>query len=91
MIPGDQQQFFSGQSYPQQPGYNVGFAPQPAVAPGFHPSAFAPSPEAAGYVPYDAESATVKGFDFSDQSIRRGFIKKVYSILTVRTAGSMHL
>ncbi|XP_058124573.1 protein lifeguard 1-like [Anopheles ziemanni] len=83
---GDQQQFFSGQSYPQQPGYNVGFAPQPAVAPGFHPSAFAPSPEAAGYAPYDAESTTAKGFDFSDQSIRRGFIKKVYSILTVQLA-----
>lgn len=83
---GDQQQFFSGQTYPQQPGYNVGFAPQPAVAPGFHPSAFPPSPGAGGYVPYDAESATVKGFDFNDQSIRRGFIKKVYSILTVQLA-----
>lgn len=84
---GDQQQFFSGQAYPQQQGYNVGFAPQAAaMPPGFHPSAFAPSPEAAGYVPYDAESATVKGFDFNDQSIRRGFIKKVYSILTLQLA-----
>uniref|UniRef100_A0AAG5DB88 Uncharacterized protein n=1 Tax=Anopheles atroparvus TaxID=41427 RepID=A0AAG5DB88_ANOAO len=83
---GDQQQFFSGQTYPQQPGYNVGFAPQPAMAPGFHPSAFAPSPGAAGYSPYDEESATVKGFDFNDQTIRRGFIKKVYSILTVQLA-----
>lgn len=30
------------------------------------------------------ESGEVKGFDFSDQSIRRGFIRKVYSILTVQ-------
>jgi protein lifeguard len=35
-----------------------------------------------GYVdPEDPEG--VKGFDFSDQSIRRGFIRKVYSILMV--------
>ncbi|XP_049299789.1 protein lifeguard 1-like [Anopheles funestus] len=82
---GDQQQFFSGTSYPQQPGYGVGFAPQPGMQPGMHPSAFASSagtPD--GYTPYDAESASVKGFDFNDQSIRRGFIKKVYSILTLQ-------
>lgn len=30
------------------------------------------------------ENGEVKGFDFSDQSIRRGFIRKVYSILTVQ-------
>uniref|UniRef100_A0A182Q3F2 Uncharacterized protein n=1 Tax=Anopheles farauti TaxID=69004 RepID=A0A182Q3F2_9DIPT len=98
---GDQQQFFSGNAYPQQPGYGIGFAPGvqqgmgsgmqpgmgPGMAPGFHPSTFAPaagSPE--GYTPYDAESATVKGFDFNDQSIRRGFIKKVYSILSMQLA-----
>ncbi|XP_058178074.1 protein lifeguard 1-like [Anopheles ziemanni] len=71
---------------PQQLECKEGFASQPLVAPGFHPSVFAPPPEAAEGVPYDAESATVKGFDFSDQSIRRGFIKKVYSILTVQLA-----
>ncbi|EAA44040.2 AGAP005528-PB [Anopheles gambiae str. PEST] len=85
---GDQQQFFSsGTSYPQQqPGYGIGFAPQQAgMQPGFHPSAFAPSAGSPdGYSPYDAESATVKGFDFNDQTIRRGFIKKVYSILTLQ-------
>ncbi|XP_053672905.1 protein lifeguard 1-like [Anopheles nili] len=88
---GDQQQFFGGPSYPQQPGYNIGFAPQPGMQPGmqpgFHPSAFAPSggsPE--GYAPYDAESTSVKGFDFNDQTIRRGFIKKVYAILTSQVA-----
>ncbi|XP_052894610.1 protein lifeguard 1-like [Anopheles moucheti] len=86
---GDQQQFFSSSSYPQQPGYGIGFAPQPGVQPGMqpgmHPSAFASSagtPE--GYSPYDAESASVKGFDFNDQTIRRGFIRKVYAILTLQ-------
>lgn len=39
---------------------------------------------------YDAEDPTmgssddgVKGFDFSEESIRKGFIRKVYFILTV--------
>lgn len=31
----------------------------------------------------------VKGFDFSDQTIRRGFIRKVYSILTVQLLVSL--
>ncbi|CAH1101803.1 unnamed protein product [Psylliodes chrysocephalus] len=35
---------------------------------------------ASGY----GEDPEVKGFDFNDQSIRRGFIKKVYSILSVQ-------
>lgn len=92
-LAGDQQQFFSsGTSYPQQqPGYGIGFAPQqPGMQPGFHPSAFAPSAGSPdGYSPYDAESATVKGFDFNDQTIRRGFIKKVYSILTVSVSSTV--
>lgn len=33
---------------------------------------------------YQDSEADVKGFDFDDQSIRRGFIKKVYSILMVQ-------
>lgn len=32
---------------------------------------------------YDPEDQSAKGFDFTDQSIRKGFIRKVYSILTV--------
>lgn len=31
----------------------------------------------------DPEDPTVKGFDFSDETIRKGFIRKVYSILCV--------
>lgn len=43
----------------------------------------------AGYGGYGAEDPEVKGFDFSDQSIRRGFIRKVYSILMVQLAITM--
>lgn len=32
---------------------------------------------------YDPEDPEVKGFDFTDESIRKGFIRKVYSILMV--------
>uniref|UniRef100_A0A182M6H0 Uncharacterized protein n=1 Tax=Anopheles culicifacies TaxID=139723 RepID=A0A182M6H0_9DIPT len=81
-LAGDQQQFFGKTPEPQ--GYGIGYAPQPGMQPampaGMHPSTFASS---AG-TPYDAESASVKGFDFNDQTIRRGFIKKVYSILTLQ-------
>ncbi|XP_058830969.1 protein lifeguard 1-like isoform X4 [Topomyia yanbarensis] len=38
----------------------------------------------AGYGAYDPEDQSGKDFDFTDQSIRRGFIRKVYSILTVQ-------
>lgn len=34
-----------------------------------------------GYSAEDPMHDDVKGFDFNDQSIRRGFIRKVYSIL----------
>lgn len=64
--------------YPQggypQPGYGGGFPPQ---QPGFAPQPdFAP--QGAGTEPEH------KGFEFNDASIRRGFIRKVYSILMVR-------
>lgn len=45
----------------------------------------------AGYPPYsDAEAGSAgDGYSFDDQSIRRGFIRKVYSILTVQLLVSM--
>ncbi|XP_055627125.1 protein lifeguard 1 isoform X3 [Toxorhynchites rutilus septentrionalis] len=46
------------------------------------PSGMGPSGE--GYGSYDPEDQSAKGFDFTDQSIRKGFIRKVYSILTVQ-------
>lgn len=48
-----------------------------------------------GYVPNDGGYGGVdpedpnKGFGFDDQSIRRGFIRKVYSILMVCIASAM--
>lgn len=43
-----------------------------------------PPPAGGGYGGgYDPEDPEVKGFDFTDESIRKGFIRKVYSILCV--------
>lgn len=67
--------------YPQ-PGY-----PQPGYGgaggdfqPGFVPPHMPPQGNGAGYDPEDPE---VKGFDFTEESVRKGFIRKVYSILCV--------
>ena len=60
----------------QQPG---GYAPQPG---------FVQPPPEGGYggPGYDSETGDVKNFEFSDQSIRKGFIRKVYLILTVSSS-----
>ncbi|XP_030766158.1 protein lifeguard 1-like isoform X3 [Sitophilus oryzae] len=67
---------YPGQSYPT--------APQP----GFQPPAYGSDPYSnpgGGYGAYNPEDpGDVKGFDFNDQTIRRGFIRKVYSILMVQ-------
>lgn len=56
-------------TYPQQPPY--GYA-----------SSSMPPPEQ--HVPTNPDTDPfVKGFEFSTESIRRGFIRKVYSILSV--------
>lgn len=42
------------------------------------------------YPPYqDPEDPDAKGFDFTDESIRKGFIRKVYSILTLQLSISL--
>uniref|UniRef100_A0A1Q3EUD2 Putative n-methyl-d-aspartate receptor glutamate-binding subunit n=1 Tax=Culex tarsalis TaxID=7177 RepID=A0A1Q3EUD2_CULTA len=79
---------------PPQQQMNPGYPPQPfygqpggAPPPGFQGFPQAPGPmgpEMGGYGVYDPENAEAKNFDFTDQSIRRGFIRKVYSILTVQ-------
>ncbi|XP_053666177.1 protein lifeguard 1-like [Anopheles marshallii] len=66
---------------PQQPGYpQPGYSPQPGFVqpPPAMPGAYGAA--------YDPETGSVKGFEFNDQSIRRGFIRKVYSILTAQLA-----
>lgn len=72
----------------------AGYPPGPAPAgyppgPGFQPPPYAPNdPYSAGSyggANYSGEEdPEVKGFDFNDASIRRGFIRKVYSILCVQ-------
>ncbi|XP_017838222.1 protein lifeguard 1 isoform X2 [Drosophila busckii] len=49
-----------------------GYAPQPG---------FIQPPPSAGYGAYDDPEGQPKNFSFDDQSIRRGFIRKVYMIL----------
>ncbi|XP_053675916.1 protein lifeguard 1-like [Anopheles nili] len=81
---------------PQQPGYPPAGYPSGGYMPGYppqQPQGYSPQP---GFVQpppgmpgaygaaYDPETGSVKGFEFNDQSIRRGFIRKVYSILTVQ-------
>lgn len=73
-------------SYPTQPGSyptQAAFPPQPGFAPYGSSSSMPPQD------PYMPNSTTdtdpmVKGFEFSTESIRRGFIRKVYSILSVK-------
>lgn len=82
--------------YPPPGGYPMpgagGFPPPNFGGPGFPPQpGFAPAPHmpppgadgSYGAAAYDPEDPEVKGFDFTDESIRKGFIRKVYSILMV--------
>lgn len=94
-ISDDDKRFNPTSNYSQKPGYvpQPGFAPQSGYAP---QPAYPPQSDSAPYgsvyandmpppnqhLPNDQEPI-VKGFEFSDTSIRRGFIRKVYSILSV--------
>lgn len=71
--------------YPPQAGYSgqqQGFAP--LVPPGGVPYGHVPPAPNQHMPTYQTEEPAVKGFEFSDESIRRGFIRKVYSILTLQ-------
>ncbi|XP_044749186.1 protein lifeguard 1-like [Coccinella septempunctata] len=94
--PYSQQQPYPGQqgypAYPQQ-GYPGGYPPGPPPGqPGFNVP-----PQQPPYVAQDMYGGTDAGykepgmaaFEFSDSSIRRGFIKKVYSILMCQLAVSL--
>lgn len=74
-------------AYPPQPGFapQPGFQPYPPQDPGYMGGQPA-MPQGGGYGGYDPEDQSAKGFDFTDQSIRKGFIRKVYSILTAQLA-----
>ncbi|XP_053606662.1 protein lifeguard 1-like isoform X2 [Plodia interpunctella] len=75
--------------YPQggypQGGYPPGAAPQPGFQAGYgaggYPAGYG---EPTGYVPPGGsvgEDGEVKGFDFTEQTIRKAFVRKVYAIL----------
>lgn len=69
-----------GQPYPTT---QAAFPPQPGFAPYGSPNQSMPQD------PYLSNTTTdtdpmVKGFDFSTETIRRGFIRKVYSILSLQ-------
>lgn len=59
--------------------YNFHFEGYPPQQPGF------PLQSPGGFADpgYSGEDPEAKGFQFSDASIRRGFIRKVYAILMV--------
>ncbi|XP_033320919.2 glutamate NMDA receptor-associated protein 1 lifeguard isoform X1 [Megalopta genalis] len=80
--------------YPPQDGFNPGYPPPYGTippAPGFVPppnqiptqGGFSahPSMYDTNYAEDPTQHDLCKGFDFNDKSIRRGFIRKVYSIL----------
>ncbi|KAJ3663028.1 hypothetical protein Zmor_007339 [Zophobas morio] len=71
-------------AYPGQPGFNP-----PPQQPYGSPYDSAPQPGMYGGASYPGDDPEVKGFDFSDKSIRRGFIRKVYSILMVQLSISL--
>lgn len=84
LVDPNQQQFYGQSPYPpppQQPGFNTG--PYNPAYPHQIPSQQPPDGNnmygGGGY--QDPEND--KNYDFNDESIRRGFIRKVYSILCV--------
>lgn len=91
---------FPGGGYPQQPGYpGAGYPggyPQPQFG-GYPGSNFGPTPPTSAGIMHGYNSTGygedplggVDGFDFSDKTIRNGFIKKVYGILMVQLSVSL--
>lgn len=62
---------------------NAAYPPQPGFAPYGYASTNLPPPDM--HVPNNVHDTDpmVKGFEFNTETIRRGFIRKVYSILSV--------
>jgi len=70
------------QAQPQSPGDAYGWKPSPGGYPGSSQPMSAPQASASGTVPFiDPEDLQPKNMSFSDESIRKGFIRKVYLIL----------
>ncbi|XP_037043404.1 protein lifeguard 1-like [Bradysia coprophila] len=74
---------FVNPGYPSGPPQPSGFVP--LVPPANNPYGNAPIPPQHPGAYIDPEDLTeIKGFDFSEETIRRGFIRKVYSILSIQ-------
>ena len=82
----NQQQAFQG--YPQQSGYppqqQQAYYPPPQQQQQPYNPQQTISMQQAPYM--DPEDPDAKGFEFNEQSIRKAFIRKVFSILTVSNA-----
>jgi protein lifeguard len=79
--PPQQPAFQQQPMYPTQPG----FPPQQGFQQPYNPAYPHQMPSFRPQPPYmDPEDPDAKNFDFNDESIRKGFIKKVYSILCVQ-------
>lgn len=77
-----------------QPGYGQPGYGQPGYQqPGGYPpqSGYGQSDPYGGNNQYGQEDPEVKGFEFNDESIRKGFIRKVYSILMVSQTSTSQL
>jgi len=75
---------FVNPSYPSGQPQPSGFVP--LVPPAGNPYGGAPNipPQHPGAYVDPEDLSQMKGFDFSEESIRRGFIRKVYSILSIQ-------
>lgn len=84
--PQQQQQFQGGYPPNQQQAYYPPNQQQPQA---YYPPAqthqnpYNPPQQPLNMQHADPEDPEAKGFEFNDQSIRKGFIRKVFSILTV--------
>lgn len=82
---GPSQQFYGQQPFP----YPAGFHQQPPPSTDYNPAYPNQGTPNQPNMPYHDPEDIDKNFDFNDQSIRRGFIRKVYSILCVQLTVSL--
>jgi len=89
--PGPNQQFGQSPYPPPNPGFQqpyAGYPPPQQPYAGYQQPQQPYDPAYPHQMPayIDPEDPEAKGFEFTDESVRKGFIKKVYSILTVQLA-----
>lgn len=91
-VAGDQKKNYPTQSTPIMPPGGGGYASAGYPSAGYPPPGY---PPATGFAPAPAfqhvaeDEPIVKGLDFNTETIRKGFIRKVYSILSVMWFASL--